>query len=227
MMKHMLKPVAITLFISLGGLGLAPSAEATSTPSQQDQTFMIKNAQTDLAEITIGNIALSRATAADARTLAQTTVSDHQAALAKLQAIAGTAGVELPAEPNAAQQADAAKLKAVDADMFDLTYAQVQVAGHNLSIADTNTELAGGNDPAVLQYAKGYLPVAQMHLMMAQDLLTSLGGSVPGAVPAGNGGTAGTTSQATVALQMAIGIVGLLLLAGAVVLVIRRRRALN
>ena len=154
-----------------------PVAAAADSPSGQDKAFMTENAQTDLAEIAVGQIATDRSSNSQTIALAKTTVSDHKSALAKLTSLAQSAGVTLPTSPSPQQQADAAKLKSVSADAFDLTYAQVQVAGHNMSISDTNTELSAGSDADVISYAKGYLPVAQMHLTMAEDLVSSLGGS--------------------------------------------------
>ncbi len=206
----------------LAMLALGMPAAAADSPSGQDKAFMAKNAQTDLAEIAIGQIATSRSSNSQTLALANKTVSDHQAALTKLKSVAQSADVTLPTAPNPQQQADAQKLKTVAADAFDLTYAQVQVAGHNLSIGDTKTELSSGSDLTVTDYANGYLPVAQMHLSMAEDLLSSLGGN-PGSVPAGTGGLAAATSSSTVLEQVGIGVVGVALLGGAVVMIRRRR----
>ena len=111
----------------------------------------------------------------------------------------------------------------MDDAAFDLTYAQIQVAGHQKSIASTNTEISTGTDPAVVGYANGYLPVATMHLQMAQDALTELGGT-PTAVPAGSGGLAATTPGSTVGWQALLGLIGLLSIAGGM-LILRRRHS--
>ncbi len=208
---------AVGVLLAVGG---GTSFAAAAAPSSQDSMYMMANAQTSLAEITIGQSALSKAQDQQSKALATTTIADHQAALAKLKTVAAAAGVSLPSMPNAAQQADAATLKATSAASFDLTYAQIQVAGHQLSIAATNTEISSGTDPAVVAYAQGYLPVASMHLSMAQQLLTALGGT-PTAVPAGNGGQAaqdpaGTTGIVVISL-------GALLLLGGALLLLRRR----
>ena len=216
---------SMILTLGVGGSALAAApVGAAAAPGAVDSTFMAKNAQTDLAEITIGKIAQSRGQSAAAKDLAEKTMSDHVSALAKLKTLAASMSVTLPTAPNAAQMADAAKLQSVSVDQFDLTYAQVQIAGHQLSIADTNTELASGTNAATKDYAGGYLPVAQMHLTMAQDLLSSVGGSNPTAVPAGTGGMGATTSAAARTAQLVIGALGLLLIAFAATVTTRRRR---
>lgn len=193
-----------------GGAGLIGAGPASAAPSAQDRAFVTANAQTDLAELTLAGIAQSRAQYPATKELATKTAGDHRAALDKLTAVAKTLGITLPTEPNAAQQADAAKLKSVATSSFDVTYDSVQVTGHQLSISDTQTELSGGTDTSVVTYARGYLPVAQGHLTMATSDLQALGGSVPGSAPAGNGGqraAADTSGSTRSALELAGGAV--------------------
>ena len=216
--------VAATSLLLPVAMSAPVGAAVAAAPNAVDITYVQKNAQSDLAEITIGKIAQGKAQSAGAKMLADKTIADHEAALSKLKPIAADLKATVPTEPNPSQQADAAKLQAVSADQFDLTYATVQVLGHQLSIADTNTELSAGSDAALQGFASGYLPVAQMHLTMAEDLLTSLGGTVPSAVPAGSGGEGGSTSAAMRMVEVAVGLLGMVLLALGGSMVVRRRR---
>jgi len=204
-------------------LTVSSASVAVAAPSSQDTSYITSNGQTNLAEITIGELALQRAQNDATRDLAQMTLTDHQAALAKLQAVAAQLGVPVPTEPSPEQKKNAETLQAVDDASFDLTYAQIQVAGHQQSIAGTNQEITAGSDPAVIDYAKGYLPVATMHLEMAQDALAASGGT-PSAVPAGSGGLAATTSGSTVGWQALLGLAGLLAIVGGL-LILRRRHS--
>ncbi len=207
-----------------GGATLAFGAgAAAAAPSAGDNAFLVANEQTNLAEITIGTLALQKATTTEAHDLATMTVADHQAAKAKVTALAKTLGVTLPTTPNATQQAQAATLQSTAGSAFDVAYAQVQVAGHTVSIANTNTELAGGSDQTVKDYATYYLPVATHHLEMAQSAVTALGGT-PGSVPAGTGGQAATTSGTTEGITVGLIALGGATVIGAGVMVARRRR---
>lgn len=203
--------------------GIAPVAAvfAVAAPSDQDATYLKANAQTNLAEIALGNLTLQKSANQQARDLATKTKSDHQAALAKLQAVAEKLGVTLPTAPNATQQQAAATLAATPSTEFDVAYAQVQVAGHKLSVAATNTEISSGSDASAVSYAQGYLPVAGMHLEMAKALLSDLGGT-PTAVPAGNGGQA--TDHTSQVVPVAVTIAGALLLLGGSLFLSRRRQ---
>jgi putative membrane protein len=207
----------------VGGLSLFSGGAALADTGDQDAAYVVSNGQTNLAEITIGQLALDRSSDDDVLMLAKMTYDDHTAALAKLTDLAEAQGYDLPDAPSPKQQADAAALKAADDGEFDLLYAQVQVAGHQLSIANTEAEIANGSDPEVVAYAQWYLPVAQHHLEMALDTLVSLGGS-PSSVPAGSAGLAAPTSEGTLALEVGVGVLGAALVAGGGVLLARRRR---
>lgn len=206
-----------------GAVLMFGAAPASAAPNPADTTFITANAQTNLAEITLGNLALQKATTTEVKNIATMTLTDHQAAMQKLTTVAQALGVTLPTAPNAQQQQQAATLQATTGSAFDSTYAQIQVAGHNQSIADTNTELSGGADQSVKDYANGYLPVAQKHLAMAQQAVTDLGGN-PGSVPAGTGGQAATTSSSTEAIAITLVAVGGVAVLGAGAVAARRRR---
>jgi predicted outer membrane protein len=164
--------------LSVSGLGLATTgaadAASTTKPSTQDVTWMTANAQTDLAEISLGTLVASKSTNADTRSLAKVTKSQHKAALAKLTTIAKGLHVTLPTSPNTTQLAQATALKKLSGMDFNKTYDLDQIQGHVLSISQTGTEIAKGDNAKVVSFAKYYLPVAQMHLKMARTLKTEL-----------------------------------------------------
>src|ERR1700735_1164023 len=101
--------------LSVSGLGLAATgaadAASTTKASSQDVTWMTANAQTDLAEISLGTLVASRSTNADTLSLAKVTKSQHKLALAKLSTLAKGVHVTLPTAPNATQLKQASELK--------------------------------------------------------------------------------------------------------------------
>ena len=197
----------------------AASARAASA-SAQDVTWAQATAQTDYAEIAIGQLAEQRAQHSATKMMAQVTISDHTKALASLKSVASQDGITLPTAPNATQQSQAAELKSVASSQFDATYDSVQIKGHELSISATQAEIANGSSTAVKDNASAYLPVAEKHLQMAESDYTALGGSVS-AVSAGTGGLAST--NANDAPWIAVGAAGALLLAGTGAFGLRRR----
>ena len=179
------------------GVGIAaaqPGGPGGGQLSQQDQTFMTQNAQTDLAEITVGQLAAQRATTAPIRQAAQTIASDHQQVLSKLQDLARTLHVTLPNSPDATQQQLAQQLNATSGTAFDQAYLQGMIQGHQTSINQTQQEIQSGSNPQVIDFAKSYLPGAQKHLQMVEQLSANRSTSTspsPSANPPSNAGTPG------------------------------------
>jgi putative membrane protein len=206
--------------------GQAHPQARTAAASAQDTSWAQATAQTDLAEITIGQLAQQRASHSATKMMAQVTISDHTKALASLKSVASQEGITLPSAPNATQQAQAAQLKAVASSQFDATYDSIQIQGHELSISQTRTELADGSSSAVMDNANAYLPVAEKHLQMAESDYTALGGSVS-SVPGVNAGTGGLAAiqPADNAPWLAAGAIGAVLLVGTGAFGLRRRHS--
>jgi predicted outer membrane protein len=78
--------------------------------------------------------------------------------------------IALPGTPNATQQSQARALAHLWGQKFNLTRDNDQIAGHQLSISATSTEISKGSAPAVTSFARYYLPIAKMHLAMANKL---------------------------------------------------------
>jgi putative membrane protein len=190
--------------------------------SEQDRAFMMENAQTNLAEISTGQLAIQRASSPSTKQTAQTVVSDHQQALAQLRDIAQRHSVTLPDSPNPTQQQLARQLQSLTGLAFDRTLLPAWIGGHQQAIAQAQQEIASGTNVDVQQYARGFLPVAQKHLQMAQSDLQQLGGAAPGGVNAGTGGAAAPWASRGL-LGGLLG--GGSLLVAAALLLLRRRRA--
>jgi putative membrane protein len=199
--------------LSVAGAGAASAAPALSS---QDQQFLMANEQTNLAELTIDPIAEQKTQNAMSLDLAHMSMTDHTTAKNLVTQLAQQLGVTLPSAPNATQKAQAAKLQAAPSGSFDLLFAQVQLAGHQLSIASTEKEIGSGTNSQVVQYARTYLPLAQKHLQMAQREVRALGGST--AVAAGSGGTASTGGSNPLGWELGLGAGLVAAAAGAVAL---------
>jgi len=206
---------------SAGGTA-APSAGAAG-PSAQDTTYLTQNAQTNLAEITVGQLAAERAGDASIRQTAQQIVADHQQALSQLQTVAGSVGFTLPTEPNAMQQQQAQQLQGLSGTAFDEAYVPAQIEGHQMSVQHTQQEISSGSNQQLIDFATTYLPVAQDHLQMLQADQQRLGSS-PTGVNAGLGDAAAPWASGP-AVAGLLGVGGLLVAGSAATAVTRRRRA--
>jgi putative membrane protein len=162
--------IALTAVLSAGAAGAATVRGATAKPSAQDVAWMQSNAQGDLAEIAIGKLAMAKSHDADLLKVARVTMQNHATVLARLKVLARNEDVKLPAAPSASQQKDAKELESLSGAKFNLAWDNIQIAGHKQSIAQTETQISKGSAPAVISFAKYYLPIAKMHLSMVQTL---------------------------------------------------------
>lgn len=181
---------------------------------------MAQVAQVNLAEITIGELALKKATTPEVRSLAQETLADHQQAKSKLEEWASRKGVTLPSSPNAQQQSKGHELEGAAGGAFDTTYLQAQISGHEEAAAQTRSEIGSGGDADVQAYAKDFLPVVLKHLNHAQEAAKTVEAPPKGA-NTGTGGLAERVQSSTIGLGLMAG--GLAIALGAGVVLLRRR----
>ena len=160
----------VALFLA----GAPGSGAQTDAPSEQDMTFMKGQQEGNLAEVSLGNVVMERATSPAVRTLAAKLVEDHTAVMAQNKALSAKLGIVLPEAPNAKQQAMAEHVKSLSGVAFDRAYVDGQVEAHTTSVASAEKEIASGSHPEVKAFATDYLPKAQEHLRMAQAAQTEL-----------------------------------------------------
>jgi putative membrane protein len=152
----------------------APAAAARPAGFPADHSFIVGAAQTNLAEIAGGKLALSKSRSKAVRAYARTVVADHSRAEAALAVVARAWHTKLPAGPSAAQKQEAAHLATLSGGAFDREYLRRQIVGHRKALGATLLELDAGRVAAVRAYAAATEPVVKMHLQLAQQDLAAL-----------------------------------------------------
>jgi putative membrane protein len=155
---------AMALAMAGGGAARAQ----TGTISDQDKTFLKGQQETNLIEVSLGKVAMERATSDKVRALATTLVSDHQQVMELNRALSSKLGLPVPEQPSAEQQATAEKIKSQSGAAFDAAYVAAQVEGHTKSVSKAQQEISSGSHPDVKAFATEYVPKAQMHLQHSQ-----------------------------------------------------------
>jgi putative membrane protein len=214
----LLKRLVITTAVI--GAFLAPGVAASAAPSDQDTTYLRAAHQSNLAEIAGGTIAQQKAEDQQVKDLGARFVADHTKLDDAIKQTASALGVDLPSAPNAEQQALAARYRAASAEQFDALFIATQMDAHMKAMRLGETEIANGSDAQAKKAAQDAAPVIASHHDALESAARDLG--VPDTINTGTGGqaAAGTTGPLAIAL---IG-TGLLLTAGAVLLLFRRRR---
>jgi putative membrane protein len=169
----MLKSYAFVLTVLAIGAASAqttPSQQPTSPPAppvastpMSDQTFVQKASAAGLAEVRDAQKALQTAQRDDVRRAAQQLLNDHQAANAKLKTLAEKKNLPLSTSPAPAPPAPTA-------GDFDSHYVSSQVKAHQAAVALFKSEVDGGRDNDLKEFAAETLPTLEKHLTMMESL---------------------------------------------------------
>jgi putative membrane protein len=155
------------------------AAQAAPQFSEQDRTFLIQAHQSNLAEIAAGKLAQTRGTSQTVKDLGARFVADHTQLDQEVTQTASSLGIALPNTPNPQQQAVQSQLEAAPADAFDDQFVSTQLAGHEATMRNGETELKDGSSAQVKQLATNAAPIIQAHHAALQQAAAELGLATP------------------------------------------------
>jgi putative membrane protein len=164
-----MKPSTSILLLALAGAADAALAAAAEDSVPNFQTFVSQAAQTGLAEIETGKIALRKSSDPAIREFAQRMVNDHARANDELASLAKARGMEPPTKLDVQHQAAVNAMKAAPAEKFDHAYSQHMNMDHSKAIA----LFEGASKSADLEmadFAKKALPTLREHKELAEKL---------------------------------------------------------
>jgi putative membrane protein len=173
----------------------------TSATSEADKTFLHGQQETNLAEISLGKVAMERATSQAVRTLAAELVAGHEQVLEQNRALHTKLGLTEPTTPSAEQLATAEKVKAASGAAFDAAYVTAQVEGHTKSVSKAQQAASSATNADIKAFATDYAPKAQMHLERAQAVQADLNSTQTATLPR-TGASSGMLSAAGLALAL-------------------------
>lgn len=169
-MRHIALLLAAFFLSSCSMLGMNSRGDAAAGATSPDARIMVDIAQADLAEITTGKMALSKAQSAEVRQYAQHMIDEHTRMQSEGGALAKAKGMPLPSAPDARRQAAAKKLEALSGESFDRAYMQQMVKDHSETLQLVQRAAAEAKDPELRAHAQKAIPHVRQHLEMAQRL---------------------------------------------------------
>ncbi|MBV8071595.1 MAG: DUF4142 domain-containing protein [Acidobacteriaceae bacterium] len=137
--------------------------------SSADTTFATKAAQGGLAEVQLGQLAVSKAESPSVKEFGQKMVDDHTKANDQLKQLAQQQNMTLPATMNAKDQALYDKLQKLSGAQFDKMYMKAMVKDHEEDVKEFQKEATHGKDSAIKNFASQTLPILEQHLQMAKS----------------------------------------------------------
>ena len=160
----------------------------SQTLNPMDTQFMTKAAQTNMAEVQMGRLALKNSKNPQIKSLANRLIQDHMRANADLMAVAKGLNVQLPQQLSDAQQKQYSELSKLHEDSFDKAFLNQMYQDHTAAIAMFDQESRFGNKPELKRYAATTLPTLRNHEQQISGLGKSMNivfTPMPKEVPAG------------------------------------------
>uniref|UniRef100_UPI0040390757 DUF4142 domain-containing protein n=1 Tax=Variovorax sp. BK018 TaxID=3450241 RepID=UPI0040390757 len=139
--------------------------------SRADQGFVTDIAQSNLAEIAAGRLAMEMSHDEQIRRFGAAMVEDHTRSQAQLQALAARKAAALPDGPDIRHRTDAIALRGLSGTAFDQRYiSKAGVADHGRALTLLQQVQREAQDPDLRAYADRTLPIMLGHLVRAQEL---------------------------------------------------------
>ena len=132
--------------------------------TSDDAKFATAAANGGMAEVALGQLALTKTSNAAIKDFANMMVTDHSKANDELMAIAKTKNITLPSEPDSAhikKKDDLSKMNGAD---FDKAYVSAMIDGHNKTLDLMDNEAKDGKDADLKAFAAKTAPIVKMHL---------------------------------------------------------------
>jgi putative membrane protein len=157
----------------LGTASFTPPT-ATEEAPLSPESFVVRAAITNMAEIELGKLALSRSTDTNVQAYARKMIDEHARAQEALKKAAGEAKIAMPATVDDKHRKLQQKLAALGGRDFDQEYAKAMAAGHDDAVALFDGATHAKNMPPSLQtFASRTLPIVRQHRDAAQHLYSS------------------------------------------------------
>lgn len=153
------------LALSAATSGVMAAGTATTTP----EVFVDKAAQSGMAEVALGKLALSKSKNEAVQEFAQRMVTDHGKANTELAAMAKAKGLNTPRKLDSKHEAMLDSMKEQEGAAFDQAYALHMNMDHSKAI-DLFESAAASADADVAGFARKTLPTLKEHKMMAEKL---------------------------------------------------------
>ena len=146
------------------------NSNSNKSVSSADKGFMDNAAQGGMAEVKMGELAVSKAANADVKKFGQQMVDDHTKANTELKTLAGGKNVTLPTDVNAEQKETFDKLSKLSGAAFDKEYVKDMVEDHEKDVAEFQKQTTAAEDSDVKSFATKTLPTLKSHLDMIKDI---------------------------------------------------------
>lgn len=139
-------------------------AKPSNTATDHDAQFLMKAADINLTEISLGGLVRNNSQMPEVKKLGETIIQDHTKSMKDLTALAKQKNVTLPDSLSANSKMDYKNLSAKKGMAFDKAYSDMMVQGHKDAIKIFETASSECVDVDIRAFALATLPDLRMHL---------------------------------------------------------------
>lgn len=150
-------------------------AFAALTP-MNPAVFVREAAIGNMAEVELGQMAVSKSSNADVKQFGQRMIDDHTKALEDLKVVAAKENFQVPTALDDKHRAVKDRLEKLSGGDFDRAYVKEMVRDHNEDVRAFQLESKHGTNAAIRDYAARTLPTLQEHQSMIMKIDTMMSG---------------------------------------------------
>ena len=166
---------ATTSTLATSGTETSGTTGSASTPvDPADSEFMGKAAQGGMAEVSLGQMASSKATDPAVKAFGDRMVTDHSRLNDEMKQLAQTKGVTLPTDLDDEAKKTSDKLSKLSGKAFDKEYISDMVTDHEKDVKEFEKQSTGAKDADLKTWVTNSLPTLQDHLKMAKEAKSKL-----------------------------------------------------
>lgn len=147
-----------------------PNTATSVVTDEKSSTFLVKAANSGIAEVQLAKLAQQKATIDAVKNFAAMLERDHSAANDQVKNLAGQRNVSLPASPSEEKQKMYTDMEKMTGKAFDKEYISIMVKSHNDGINLFEDTRSNASDIDVKNFADKTLPTLKMHLDSAKAI---------------------------------------------------------
>jgi putative membrane protein len=142
------------------------TSSADAKLSKAERKFLSKAAQSGMAEVQLGKLALDKASSEAVKRIGETLVEHHSSANGEVQQIAAAAGVTLPHEAGGKHKSAVKRLSKLSGEEFDREFLRYQLRHHREDFRQFEEAATKTENPEVKEFASSTLPTLREHQAM-------------------------------------------------------------
>lgn len=147
-----------------------PNTATSVVTDEKSSAFLMKAANSGIAEVQLAKLAQQKATLAAVKSFAAMLERDHSAANDQVKNLAGQRNVSLPASPSEDKQKMYTDMEKMTGKAFDKEYISMMVKSHNAGIDLFEDTKSNASDIDIKNFADKTLPTLKMHLDSAKAI---------------------------------------------------------